>query len=244
MSNPTRLVNGVSTQAIGQNLANYPNPDPFKVYTDKQDFDQYVAGDWTVTNTSSHGTVALTAGAGGLLSLAGGASSVTSDIVAIQSNPLDFNFATTNQVWFEARISATTAVNDQLQFGLVASNAALTPTDGIYFNKAAASASIDFVVRKSSTSTTQAAVATLVDATYIDLGFYYNASSNNGAIDVFVNGVKGIFTNSFDQSSICRCFSYWGWCKGCRYCSNYRKYNYRLYPVCSRYSSLIGGYNG
>lgn len=184
---PTRFPAGVSTQAVGKNLGMYPLPDPTDVYTYFNDFSQYVAGDWTVTNTSSHGTVALIAGVGGQISLAGGASSVTSDIVAIQDNPFDFNFSSSTPVWFYTAIKATTALNDQLLVGLTSSNATLAPSDGIYFNKAAGAATIDFVVAKSSTATTKTSIATLTDNTFIELGFYYNGKD---AIDVFVNEVK------------------------------------------------------
>lgn len=187
MSAPSRFPNGISTDTVTQPLGNYPFPNPVEVYEVFHDFQQYVAADWTVTNTTSHGTVALTAGAGGIISLAGGASSVTSDIVNIQDNPLDINFSTSQQVWFHTKIKKTTALNDQILVGITSDASALAPTDGIYFNKAAASAAIDFVVRKSSTSTTQAAVATLADNTYIQLSFYYNGKD---AVDVFVNGVK------------------------------------------------------
>ena len=187
MATPTRFPSGVSTQKVNQTLGMFGQPDPTSPAVDFHEFNQYVAGDWTVTNTTSHATVALTAGAGGLISLAGGASSVTSDIAAIISNPLDFNFASTNQVWFYTGFKVTTAANDQIQLGITAANSALTPTDGIYFNKAAGASTIDFVVRKSSTSTTQSAVATLVGGTFIRLGFYYNGKD---AVDVFVNDAK------------------------------------------------------
>lgn len=187
MASPTRFPAGVSTQSVTQTLANFPMPDPGKVYVDYHDFDQYVAADWTVTNTTSHQTIGLVTGAGGVFSSVGGGASVTGDIGAIQSSPLDINFASTQPVWFYTGIKATSAINNQILTGITSSNAALAPTDGIYFNKAAGSTAIDFVVRKASTSTTQTAVATLVNNTYIRLGFYYNGKDS---VDVFVNDVK------------------------------------------------------
>jgi hypothetical protein len=187
MATPTRFPSGVSTQKVNQTLGMFPSVDPTDPIQDFHEFNQYVAADWTVTNTTSHATIGLAAGAGGLLSLAGGASSTTSDIGAVISTPLDFNFASTQQLWFYTGFKVTTAANDQIQLGITAANSALTPSDGIYFNKAAGASTIDFVVRKSSTSTTQSAVATLVNATFIRLGFYYNGKD---AVDVFVNDVK------------------------------------------------------
>lgn len=203
MASPTRFPAGVSTQAIGSTLGQYPLPDPTDLSVDFEDFFQYVAGDWTVTNTSSYQTIGLVTGNGGIISTTGGASSVTGNIGAIQSNPLNFNIATntitatappTQVAWFYTAFKATTAINDQLQVGVASSIAALTPTDGIYFNKAAGSTAITFVVRKGSASLAATAyssgtttVATLVDATFIKLGWYYDGKGN---IDVFVNDAK------------------------------------------------------
>jgi hypothetical protein len=203
MSSPTRFVNGVSTQPIKYPLANFPLPDPTSVSQVFQDFNQYVAGDWTVTNTGSHATIGLIAGAGGLVDAAGGASSVTSDIGAILSNPLSFNlpvnassssYPPSTKAWFSGTMKATTAANDQLQIGVTSANSALTPTDGIYFNKAAGSAAVTFVVRKSSSSlaataysTGTSTVTTLVDATLVELAWYYDGK---GYIKVYVNNAE------------------------------------------------------
>lgn len=200
MGAPTRFPNGLSTAVVGSNLGMYPHPDPTSIYTDFIDFGHYGAADWTVTNTTSHQTIGLVAGAGGLISTVGGASSVTGDIGAIIANPLDFNlpvnavsstYPPTGQLWFYSAFKATTAINDQLQIGLTAANAALTPTDGLYFNKAAGSTAVTFVVRKGSASLAASAystgsttVATLANATTLELGFYYDGK---GTVYVYVN---------------------------------------------------------
>lgn len=199
MGNPTRFKSGVNNSYVGQPMANYPQMDPTQgLMEDFEDFNQYVAGDWTVTNTTSHFTIALAAGAGGLLAATAGGSAVSTDIAAIISNPLNFNFtkasttAMGNQVWFRTRFQVATALNDLLVLGLTSANATAAVSDGIYFTKAAGSASISFVVAKGSTATTQTAIATLVDATYIDLAYYYNGKDT---ITVFVNG-KAVYSQT------------------------------------------------
>ena len=203
MASPTRFPAGVSTQAVNSTLGQFPLPDPTDVSLDFEDFFQYVAADFTVTNTTSHQTIGLVVGNGGIISTVGGGSSVTADIGAIQNNPLNFNIATntitatappTQVAWFYTAFKATTAANDQLLVGIASSIAALTPTDGIYFNKAAGSSAITFVVRKGSASlaataysTATTTVATLVSGTFIKLGWYYDGRGN---IDVFVNDAK------------------------------------------------------
>jgi hypothetical protein len=203
MASPTRFPAGVSTQIVGSTLGQFPLPDPTDISVDFEDFNQYTAANWTVTNTDTHQTIGLVAGNGGLISTVGGASSVTNDIGAVQTNPLNFNIATntivaaappTQQAWFYTAFKATTAINNQLQVGLASSIAALTPTDGIYFNKAAGSTAVTFVVRKGSASlaataysTGSTTVATLANDTYVKLGWYYDGKGN---IDVFVNDAK------------------------------------------------------
>ena len=187
MSAPSRFPNGISTHKITQTLQAYPLPDPTEVALDFEEFQQYVAADWTVTNTTSHDTIALVAGAGGILGIAAGASTASTDVGVIQANPLNTNFASTQQVWFYAGFKCLSALNEAIIAGISTSNATMAPTDGIYFTKAAAAATFDLVIRKSSTSTTLASVATLVADTYIRLGYHYNG---NGQVDVYVNDVK------------------------------------------------------
>jgi len=200
MSAPTRFPGGLTNVASGFNLGSFPQLDPTKVCQDFEDFNNYAAGDWTVTNTTSHATIGLIAGAGGLAQVIGGGSSVTNDIGAIIANPLNFNLPANadgatllppNQAWFMGSMRATVALNDQLQMGVTSANATLAPTDGIYFNKAAGSAAVTFVVRKGGASIAATAystgtttVATLANATAVRLGWYYNGK---GTIFVFVN---------------------------------------------------------
>ena len=109
MASPTRFPAGVSTQVVGSTLGQFPLPDPTDISVDFEDFNLYTAANWTVTNTDTHQTIGLVAGNGGIISTVGGASSVTNDIGAVQTNPLNVNIATnrivaaappTQQAWF------------------------------------------------------------------------------------------------------------------------------------------------
>lgn len=190
MGNPTRFPNGISTNAVTYPFGNFPLPDMTDVAYAVYDFDQYVAADWTVTNTTSHYTIGLVAAsstvpAGGVLGLVAGGSTVNTDVAAIQANPLNFYFTAGQQVWFEAHVIAANASNEQFVIGLASSAATLAPTDGIYFAKAAASTNIDFVVRTSSTSTTASNIATFGTGN-TRLSFYYNGKDS---VSAYVNNV-------------------------------------------------------
>jgi hypothetical protein len=186
MAVPIRYPAGVSTQAPNRNLANYPNPDPTKVYTVFDDFGAYVAARYTVTAVGT-GTVANAAGVGGraLFTTTAGAT----DAETILDNPLDLNFTTAQQVWGYYKLQAADVTVPAMVVGTFASLAGtLVITDGMYFRKNAAAVGVwDFVLTKASTSTTLASVAVGTAATDIELGFYYNGKD---AVDVFVNEIK------------------------------------------------------
>jgi hypothetical protein len=192
MGTPARFLSGIGTAPYGTNLGNFPFPDPTEKCVAFYDFNQYVAGDWTVTNTTSHATIGLVAAsatvpAGGVVGLVGGASSANNDVAAIQANPANFYLSSTQECWFYAHLKLDVALNNQIILGVASDVSTAAPTDGMYFTKAAGAATVNFVVRKSSTSTTATTVATLADATSVELGFYYNGKN---AVDVFVNEKK------------------------------------------------------
>lgn len=169
-STPTRFPFGVNNVVKPSLLGNYPNPNPLTTHEYSNDFDSYVAGDWTVT-----GTQALTAGNGGLLtgtSAGGGA-----DIAGIIKNPTSFRFTQGLQTWFmwNGQIAALTQV---LQVGLQFGGTIMAPTDGVYFTKAAASADVNLVMRVGGVSTTIAAVTTMAIATRTTLGYYFDGRAN------------------------------------------------------------------
>ena len=93
------------------------------------------------------------------------------------------------QLWFSTRLQVSSATDTQLAVGLqVTDTTPLDVLDGMYFVKSvAATATVDFVCRKDATtgSISSLAVATLVDATFIDLAFYYNGKRT---VNIFVNG--------------------------------------------------------
>ena len=161
---------------IGQNA-----PNVYHNYFN--DFDTYVAGDWTVTETDSGATQALTNGDGGLLLITNTAAD--NDLVALQKKGESFTFASGKKLAFEARFKVSDATQSDVVVGLqVTDTTPLAVANGVYFIKNDGVATANFVVTKDSTSTTNSAVATLVDDTFITLGFYYDG----GNLYYFVNG--------------------------------------------------------
>jgi len=63
----------------------------------------------------------------------------------------------------------------------------LAVSDGVYFQKDDGDANLDFHVTGSSTSTSVTGVHTMVDATYVIVGFYYDGVD---AITYFIDDVR------------------------------------------------------
>lgn len=192
----TRFPYGLTNVGETDLFADMVQPDPTLFHTYFNDFDTYVAGDWTVTETDSGATQALTAGDGGLLLITNTAAD--NDLVALQKNPAAFTFTAGKKTFFRCRFKVSDATQSDLVFGLqVVDSTPLDVTDGIYFLKADGAATVNFICRKNAStgSITASAVATMADDTFIELGFYYDGQSS------VAYEVNGSVLGSLDASS-------------------------------------------
>lgn len=192
----TRYPNGVNNETLTSLFVNMGQPNPLLYSSYLTDFMSYSSADWVATATGG-ATEALTAGDGGLLLITNTAGN--NDVVGVQKTPAMFAFDATKSAWFKARLKVSDATKSQVIIGLQIVNVdATTATDGIYFNKALASTSVDFICRKNTTtgSETTLAVGTMADDTYMDFGWYYDAEALR--VDFAINGA---FVGSMDASS-------------------------------------------
>jgi len=183
MAVPRRFTNGVGTAAGGTNTGMFIMPDPTKVHVFFDDFDRYVAGNWTVTNSGT-ATEALTDADGGRLLLTHDA---TTDDNTCFLNKVgeSFTFASGKKLWFKALFRASDATQSDLVMGLqITDSSPLAVTDGVYFQKDDGDTNIDFHSTASSSSTSLTGVGTLANATDITVGFYYDGGTK---IYVYVN---------------------------------------------------------
>jgi len=166
---PNGLTNSTAQNILGQMI----QLDPTRMHTYFADFDEYHAVNWTVTETQAGATQALTNADGGVLLLTN--SAADDDIVALQKVGESFKFEAGKKLFFKARFAVSDATHSDLVIGLqITDTTPLAVTDGVYFRKDDGDANLDFVVVKDSTASTATAIATVVDATYITVGFYYN----------------------------------------------------------------------
>ena len=170
-SPPVRFPAGTSNSAPNYVFGNYPKSTPPRLNEYFNDFNTYAAGDWTVTATGG-GTTALTTGNGGnlLLSTAG----ANNDVQGNELTQPTFAFTTGSQVWFSINVAIGGSVTTSaFMAGLSNTFATLAPTDGVYFSKPTGAATLNAIIRASSTSTT-IALGTMVAATAYTLSFYYD----------------------------------------------------------------------
>ena len=190
----TRFPSGLTNNGPDDILAALLDADPTKMHVYFNDFNDYTAGDWTVTETDGSATEATTAGDGGLLLITNTAAD--NDAVVMQKTPAAFAMTAGKQAWFKVKFKVSDATQSDIQFGVViVDTTPLDATDGIYFIKNDDAATVDFIVRKNATtgSTIATSVATLSNNTYVTLGWYYDGISlvQYSVDDVIKGAVSG-----------------------------------------------------
>jgi hypothetical protein len=201
MGSPARFPFGLSTAARGTNLGNYVASDPTKWHTYFNDFDHYVAGDWTITRVGTTPTEALTDVDGGGLLLTLSAADNDSDF--LQKKGESFLLAVRKRCIFKARFKISDVVESDFVMGLQVTDT--TPlaaggdgaTDGLFFQKDDGAATVDFYCMKNTTTgqTSKTAVATVVTDTFITLGFEYDGKTKvNLFVDDFLTSTLDLTT--------------------------------------------------
>lgn len=185
----TRYPSGVTNVAQSSTLGMMGQPDPTKFHTFFDDFDRFVAADWTITTTEAgagSATEALTDADGGVLLITNDAADNDNDF--FQKVGESFKFETGKKLWFKARFKVSDATQSDFVIGLqITDTSPLDVTDGVFFQKDDGDANLDFHVEKNNTATSASAIHTVVSDTYLSVGFYYNGVD---AVEYFVNDVK------------------------------------------------------
>ena len=185
----TRYPSGVTNIAKTSPLGMMGQLDPTKFHTFFDDFDRYVAGDWTITTTEAgagSATEALTNADGGVLLITN--DDADNDADFFQKVGESFLFAAGKKLWFKARFKVSDATQSDFVIGLqITDTTPLAVSDGVFFQKDDGDASLDFYVEKDSAATSASAIHTVVDDTYLTVAFYYDGKSE---VQYFVDDVK------------------------------------------------------
>jgi hypothetical protein len=202
----TRFNNGVTNAAANSTNHEFISMDPTKAHVYFNDFDTYVAGDWTITTTEAgagSATEALTNVDGGVLLITTDDADNDNDFLQLSSE--SFLFESGKKLWFKTRFALGDISASSFVMGLqITDTSPLAVSDGVFFlvEDGDGDGTVDFLVEKNGTATTAAEIATLVDATYVTLGFYYNGSD---AIKYYVNDVHtgtSVTTNLPDDEEL------------------------------------------
>lgn len=197
---PTNFPDGVTNAAADTLLGSYGAPDPAKFIEQFDDFFSFSGAttganfDWVIT-TNAAGVVTVTDANAGVITVSN--VTVTEDLftwIQWHGGNLTTDVAETwrlaagKQSWFKAKFSLADVLQSDIIVGLVTAN--VTPftavVDGIYFEKVDGSAALNLKLTKASVSTT-VAVATMVAATMIEVGFHYDGVSK---VSAWVNGQR------------------------------------------------------
>ena len=172
----THFTSGVTNVSGDGTLGKLKAPAPHKYHSYFNDFDTYLASDWTITTTEAGtgtATEALADGDGGLLLLTNAAGD--NDLDFLQLVKEGFKYEAGKQLAFNIRFKTSDATQTDIVAGLqLTDTTPLDVTDGIFFLKEDGSTSISFIVEKDSTQSTLTLPNALADDTFMTLGFVFD----------------------------------------------------------------------
>ena len=113
----TRFNYGVTNASPGTTLGNMGQLDPTLHHSYFNDFDTYLASDWTITNVGVTPTQALTAGLGGWLLLTMAATDDSSTFMQLKT--ATFQPTAGKRLFFKARFKVSDATESDFQVGLI-----------------------------------------------------------------------------------------------------------------------------
>lgn len=153
------------------------------------------AGGWTLSGVTGVATIVLSDVRAGEIVLTADATAGADPTLQLGSATagMSFRYVVGKRMWCHARLKIGTVTSTEMLIGLATADTEPTvtntfPADGIFLEKAAAATTFDFHARKDGTSTERTAQGTtLVNDTYIVVGFYVDATGN---IHLFMNNAE------------------------------------------------------
>ena len=164
--------------------------DPNRWHIYENDFDQFIAADWVITETQAGATQGLAAGDGGLLALVN--SAADDDLNAIQKTPAGFLMEAGKPAVWGCRFKVSDATQSDLVVGLQIVDATpLAVSDGIWFQKDDDDTQLDFHVAKGAAQTDVNNIVLLANDTFLSVEWIYDGETSifygvNGVIRGFV----------------------------------------------------------
>ena len=190
----------------------YPH-EYFGYFNDFVNQNDYLATDWTVTETGVATQILSTAALGGTLVVTNAAAD---NDASYQQNDIEaWKFVAGKKLSFMARFKVLEVLQCDFVIGLqITDTTPLAVSDGVFFRCDDGDALLDAVICKDATETALAGVHTMVADTYVEVELYYdgritNAGAATGGFEVIVNGVNVgtlVLTNAPDDEELCISF--------------------------------------
>lgn len=181
----THFPGGISNVAYGDPLYDFGMLDPTKWHVFWEDFDEYVAANYTITRVGVTPTEALADGDGGLLLLTNAATDDSSTFS--QAKGEAFRWASDKKMFFKSRFKVSDATQSDLVMGLqITDTTPLDVSDGLFFIKDDGATSLRFRAEKDNTGT-ELAAHTVVADTFLTAAFAYDP--NDRFFKVYIDNV-------------------------------------------------------
>lgn len=172
----THFTSGVTNVGADSTLGRAKMLAPAKYHVYHNDFDTYLASDWTITTTeggSGNASEALVDGDGGLLALTCDDADNDNDFLQLVKE--GFKYEAGKQLAFNARFKTSDADASDVVMGLqITDTSPLDTTDGIFFLLTDGSTTLTFIVEKDSTQSTLDLPTAMADDTFMTVGFLYD----------------------------------------------------------------------
>jgi len=176
----THFTSGVTNVGADSTLGKLKAPAPHKYHTYFNDFDTYLASDWTITTTedgTGSATEAMTSGAGGQFLITNAAGDNDHDFFNLKGE--SFKLSSSKRAYFSARFKVSDATQSDFVMGLqITDTSPLAVSDGVFFIKDDGDTNLDFIVEKDSTSTDTTAIHTMADDTFVTVAWYIDPISS------------------------------------------------------------------
>jgi hypothetical protein len=165
----TNFENGLNNRNASSLFGSMAQLDPSRFHSYMEDFDEFIAAQWTLVTT---GATAQIAADGGVLQLTTGA--VATNEESMIKVPDNFDITQPRPTYFRAKIEVDEATECNINVGL-ADSAALVPNNCIQFRKDTSDLDLDVLLRSGSADIDVAlAVASIADATSFTVEFYWD----------------------------------------------------------------------
>lgn len=199
MPGPTRFTDGISnlrsTDAFGDMRYSDMTRHIYfwEDFIDSGDFIAATPTNWVVTavGVATRTRPALLEQVGGVVLLTNAAAN--DDSVSVQQISLPYLFNRNLRAAFQARFKVSDVTKSDLFMGLsIADTSPIAAVDdGVFFTKADGSAILQALVRADTVTTfSDTDVATLVNDTYVNVGWYWDAAGVDPSVHFFVNNTK------------------------------------------------------